>query len=60
MALREMRVARWLRAAAVGLLALALVGTMVTAGWAAPAATCVGERASITGSGIIDGTAGAM
>ena len=31
---------------------------MVTAGWAAPAATCFGERATITGSGIIDGTAG--
>jgi hypothetical protein len=56
--LREIRIARWLRAAAVGLLALALVGAMVTAGWAAPAATCFGERATITGSGIIDGTAG--
>jgi Ca2+-binding RTX toxin-like protein len=42
----------------VGLLALAPVGALATPGWAAPADTCFGERATITGSGIIDGTAG--
>ena len=47
-----------LRAAVVGVLLLAVSGAVAMRGFAAPSARCFGERATITGSGIIAGTEG--
>jgi hypothetical protein len=46
------------RAVVVGVLLLAAGGAVATRGFAAPGAGCFGERATITGSGVINGTGG--
>ena len=46
------------RAAVVGVLLLAASAAVATRGFAAPSAGCLGQRATITGSGIINGTEG--
>jgi Ca2+-binding RTX toxin-like protein len=47
-----------LRAVVVGVLLLATGGAVAARGFAAPSAGCLGERATITGSGVINGTEG--
>ena len=47
-----------LRAVVVGVLLIAAGAAIATRGFAAPSAGCLGERATITGSGIINGTEG--
>jgi Ca2+-binding RTX toxin-like protein len=49
---------RRVRAAWLGLAALGAAGAVATQGLGAPAATCFGERATVSGSGTITGTQG--
>jgi hypothetical protein len=58
MALSGTRGATRVRIASVVRLALGPVGGMAAPGWAEPAITCFGERATITGSGAFTGTPG--
>jgi Ca2+-binding RTX toxin-like protein len=58
MALCGSRAGPRLRGTVVGMLLLAAGGALATRGFAAPSAVCLGEPATITGSGIIAGTEG--